>query len=55
MPEFVIKVSIPRPLDVADLERLEDVVYDELTKKMGCPTSTDSEGIGFTDVEAVYN
>lgn len=55
MPDIVVKVHVPRILERADLERLEDVVYDFFTKEYGTPTGTDSEGIGFTDVEAVYN
>lgn len=55
MPSYVIKVETELTLFPKDLERLEDVVYDELTKRYNASTSTDEEGVGLTDVQAVYN
>jgi hypothetical protein len=55
MPQYLIKVDTHVSLDSKDLERLEDVVYDVLTKERCASTATDSEGVGYTDVEAVYN
>lgn len=55
MPEYVIKIKTDIRLANWGLEKLEDVVYDEVTKKLGGSTEVDSEGIGITDVQAVYN
>jgi hypothetical protein len=55
MPEYVIKVKTELTLFPKDLEKLEDVVYDELTKKFKASTDVDEEGAGLTDVQAIYN
>jgi len=63
MPGYTIKVRTEVALSKKDLDRLEDVVYDELVDKMGAPTTEkpaefiDGKFVrvgGVTDVQATY-
>ena len=55
MPQYLIKVTTELTLFPKDLEKLEDVVYDVLTKEYDASTDVDEEGVGLTDVQATYN
>jgi hypothetical protein len=55
MPAYQVRIETDVVLDQASLDRIEDVVYDVLTLEKGASTAVDTDGVGITDVQTVYN
>lgn len=56
MPDYTIKIKSDVILDQAGLDRLEDVVYDVLTKEYGGSTAiNEREWAGINDVHATFD
>lgn len=55
MPDYTIKIKSDVVLDQAGLDRLEDAVYDVLTKEKGGSTAMSDEWTGVNDVRATFD